>query len=268
MAGAQAPNASTMRPMSDPVRERWAAGEVALNAWSTFGGASAASVLAATGFDAVTVDLQHGMFGLDAAIACLQAVSATPAVPLARCRSNDLAEIGHLLDAGAYGIICPSIDTPDDAARFVAACRYPPRGRRSYGPTRAVLYGGPDYVAGADDTVLAIGMIESASALDHLDGILAVDGLDAVYVGPSDLAVSNGWQAPGVGPLDRELADALVHIVTRARAAGVPTGIFAQNLDHAVQCASWGYRLITPGSDVGLLRAAAAHRIARLRRGA
>ncbi len=241
--------------------------ELALTAWVSTGNAFVAELLGHSGYDAVTVDLQHGMFGLDAAIACLQAVSATPAVPLARCRSNDLAEIGHLLDAGAYGIICPSIDTPDDAARFVAACRYPPRGRRSYGPTRAVLYGGPDYVAGADDTVLALGMIESASALEHLDAILAVDGLDAVYVGPSDLAVSNGWEVPGVGPLDSELADALVHIVTRAGAAGVPAGIFAQNLDHAVQCASWGYRLITPGSDVGLLRAAAAERIATLRRG-
>ena len=249
------------------LQELLARDELALTGWVSTGNALVAELLGHSGYDAVTVDLQHGMFGLDAAIACLQAVSATPAVPLARCRSNDLAEIGHLLDAGAYGIICPSIDTPDDAARFVAACRYPPRGRRSYGPTRAVLYGGPDYVAGADDTVLALGMVESASALDHLDAILAVDGLDAVYVGPSDLAVSNGWEVPGGGPLDTELADALVHIVTRAGAAGVPAGIFAQNLDHAVQCASWGYRLITPGSDVGLLRAAATERIAMLRRG-
>ena len=195
------------------LQELLARDELALTGWVSTGNALVAELLGHSGYDAVTVDLQHGMFGLDAAIACLQAVSATPAVPLARCRSNDLAEIGHLLDAGAYGIICPSIDTPEDAARFVAACRYPPRGRRSYGPTRAVLYGGPDYVAGADDTVLAMGMVESASALDHLDAILAVDGLDAVYVGPSDLAVSNGWEVPGGGPLDTELADALVHIV-------------------------------------------------------
>ena len=191
------------------------------------------------------------MFGLDAAIACLQAVSATPAVPLARCRSKDLAEIGHLLDAGAYGVICPSIDTPDDAARFVAACRYPPRGRRSYGPARAVLYGGADYVAGADDTVLAIGMIESASALHHLDEILAVDGIDAVCVGPSDLAVSYGWEVPGIGPLGSELAAALVHVVTRAGGAGVPAGIFAQSLDHAVQFRGMGLPSDQPGQRRG-----------------
>jgi len=248
------------------LQELLARDELALTGWVSSGNAYVAEMLGHSGYDAVTVDLQHGMFGIEAAIACLQAVSATPAVPLARCRSNDLAEIGHLLDAGAYGVICPSIDTPEDAADFVAACRYPPRGRRSFGPARAVLYGGADYVAGADETVLAIGMIESTSALEHLDAILAVDGLDAVYVGPSDLAVSNGWEVPGGGPLGSELADALVHVVTRAGAAGVPAGIFAQNLDHAVQCASWGYKLITPGSDVGLLRAAAAERITTLRR--
>ena len=130
-------------------------------------------------------------------------------------------------------------------------------------PTRAVLYGGPDYVAGADDTVLALGMVESASALDHLDAILAVDGLDAVYVGPSDLAVSNGWEVPGGGTLDTELARRS-WTSSQGWGSGVPAGIFAQNLDHAVQCASWGYRLITPGSDVGLLRAAATERIAML----
>ena len=223
-------------------------------------------MLGHSGYDAVTVDLQHGMFGTETAIACLQAVSATPAVPLARCRSNDLAEIGHLLDAGAYGIICPSIDTPDDAARFVAACRYPPRGRRSYGPTRAVLYGGADYVAGADETVLAIGMIESASALDHLDAILAVDGLDAVYVGPSDLAVSNGWEVPGVG---RSAASSPMRSCTSSRGPGQRAFRPGSSLRTSITpCSawSWGYKLITPGSDVGLLRAAAAERIATLRR--
>ena len=248
------------------LRQLLARDELALTAWVSTGNAYVAEVLGHSGYDAVTVDLQHGMFGVDAAIACLQGVSSTPAVPLARCRSNDLAEIGHLLDAGAYGVICPSIDTPDDAARFVAACRYPPRGRRSYGPARAALYGGADYVAGADDTVLAIGMIESATALGQLDAILAVDGLDAVFVGPFDLAVSCGWEVPGTGVLGTELADALVHVVTRAGAAGVPAGIFAQGLDHAMQFAAWGYRLISPGSDVGMLRAEAAHRIATLHR--
>ena len=103
-----------MRP--NRLRELLARDELTLTAWVSTGNAFVAEVLGHSGYDAVTVDLQHGMFGLDAAIACLQAVSATPAVPLARCRSNDLAEIGHLLDAGTYGVICPSIDTPDDAA--------------------------------------------------------------------------------------------------------------------------------------------------------
>jgi 4-hydroxy-2-oxoheptanedioate aldolase len=252
-----------MRP--NHTAELLAAGELAINSWISNGDPYTAEVLGHCGYDAITVDLQHGMFGVESAIACLQAISATPATPLVRCRSNDAEDIGHLLDAGAYGVICPSIDSVADAERFVAACRYPPVGRRSFGPSRGLLFGGPDYPAKADESVLAIGMIESSVAIDHLDEILAVDGLDAIYVGPNDLALSSGWAMLGAGLAPEPLAQALQHIVSHARATGVPAGIFAPTAEQAVQFAGWGYQLITPGNDVGLLRAESARRIAMLR---
>ena len=148
-----------------------------------------------------------------------------------RCRSNDAEDIGHLLDAGAYGTICPNVDTASDAQRFVVACRYPPTGRRSFGPARGLLYGGPDYPAHADETVLAIPMIESPTAIENLDAILAVPGVDAIYVGPNDIAVSAGWEMLGTGLAPAALADGLQHIVSTARAAGVPAGIFAPSAE-------------------------------------
>lgn len=160
-----------MRP--NRLRELLGTRSLAVNAWLSNGNPYTAEVLGQCGYDAVTVDLQHGMFGVESAIACLQAISATPAIPIVRCRSKDAEDIGHLLDAGAYGVICPSIDSVDDAARFVAACRYPPTGRRSFGPSRGLLYGGTDYASYANDTVLTIGMIESPLAIERIDDILA-----------------------------------------------------------------------------------------------
>ncbi len=247
------------------LRELLSSRSLAINAWVSNGNPYTAEVLGHCGYDAVTIDLQHGMFGVESAISCLQAVSATPAVPIVRCRSNDAEDIGHLLDAGAYGVVCPSIDSVDDAARFVAACRYPPTGRRSFGPSRGLLYGGSDYPANADSTVLTIGMIESPAAVDRIDDILAVDGLDAIYVGPNDLAVTSGWEMLGTGLTPTALGDALQHIVDRATAADIPAGIFALTGEQAAEFAGWGYLLITPGNDVGLLRAESARRIAMLR---
>lgn len=252
-----------MRP--NQVRELLDNGDLALTAWLSTGTPYTAEVLGHCGYDAVTVDLQHGMFGVGAAISCLQAVSSTPAIPLVRCRSNDPEDIGHLLDAGAYGVICPAVDTVDAAARFVAACRYPPTGQRSFGPARGLLYGGSDYVDRSDSTVLAIAMIESVTAVEAIDAIVAVDGLDAVFVGPNDLAVAGGHAMLGERMPTSPLADVLQHIVERSRVAGRPAGIFAPTAEQAVLFESWGYQLITPGNDVGILRAEATRRLNLIR---
>ena len=237
---------------------------VAVCGWVSADSPYLAEVLSHAGFDTVVVDVQHGMFDVDRAVTLLQAVSAGPATPMARVPSLDAPVIGKLLDAGAYGIICPAVDTVDQAEAFVRAMRYPPTGERSYGPSRGLLYGGPDYAEHADDTVLAWAMIESATALADLDHILAVPGLDAVYVGPNDLALSLG-ERPGLLQPPPRTWDALAHIAARAAAAGVHAGVFSLDAGVGADLAALGYGLVTPGNDVGILRAAAAARIATVR---
>lgn len=250
-----------MRP--NRLRELLPSGRPVVNAWVSADSSYLAEVLSHSGFDCVTVDLQHGMFGLDRAIALLQAVSAGPAVPMARCPDLDPATIGKLLDAGAYAIICPTIDTPEDAETLARACRYPPRGSRSYGPSRGLLYGGPDYTDHADDTVLSWAMIESRQALDNLDAILATS-IDAVYVGPNDLALSLG-ERPGAAEPGPRVLDALGRIADSARQAGKYSGVFCADAGLARRMLDLGFGMVTPGNDIGILRAAAAQRVAAVR---
>jgi 4-hydroxy-2-oxoheptanedioate aldolase len=223
-----------------------------------------AEVQSYCGYDAVTVDLQHGMFGIDSAVTLLQAVSAGPATPLARCPSHDPATIGKLLDAGAYGIICPGVDDAAQAAAFVRACRYPPTGARSFGPSRGLLYGGPDYGAHADQSILTWAMIESAQAMSNLEAILDTPGLDGIYVGPNDLAFALG-EPPGQPEPPPRVADALVRIAEATNAAGRWAGIFCVDGSMARRMIDIGYQLVTPGNDVGIFRAAATQRIAAAR---
>lgn len=246
------------------LREALQRGETAVSGWVSVDSPYLAEVMSHSGYDAVTVDLQHGMFGVDRALALLQAVSGGPATPMARCGSLDPASIGKLLDAGAYGIVCPGVDTADQAAAFVAACRYPPAGQRSFGPARGLLYGGADYVEHADETILTWAMIESGTALENLDEILATPGLDAVYVGPNDLALALGEQPGQVHPPAAVMA-ALEHIAARARSAQRWVGAFTAEATVARLLVDLGYDLVTPGSDVGIFRQAVAERLATVR---
>jgi len=129
------------------LRTLFAKKKPALNGWASIGNSFVAELLADSGFDSVTVDLQHGLFSIESAVPMLQAISTTNAVPLVRCSENSLGEINKLLDAGAYGVICPLINSREDAEKFVRACHYSPRGGRSYGSARGVLYGGKDYLS-------------------------------------------------------------------------------------------------------------------------
>jgi 4-hydroxy-2-oxoheptanedioate aldolase len=246
------------------LRAELAAGRQVANAWLSSSATYSAEALSHAGFDAVTVDLQHGMFDVETAIGLLQALNAGPATPLARPTHNDPAQIGKLLDAGAHGIICPVVDTVADCERFVAACRYPPIGARSFGPSRGLLYGGPDYPATADREVMTWAMIESRAAVANLDGILAVEGLDAVFVGPNDLAYTYDIPA-AAGHFDDQLVPVLDEILDGAKAAGRPAGIFCLGYEQVQFAVERGWSLITPGNDIGMLQAEAARRLAWVR---
>lgn len=237
------------------VKARLAAGESIVNGWLAIPSSFSAEVVGMAGFDSVTVDLQHGMIGFESAMPMLQALSATPAIPMARVPGNDGPQIMRLLDAGAYGIICPMISTADDARRFVSACRYPPSGDRSFGPARGLLYGGPDYFAHANNEILTIGMIETQAGLDNLDEILSVQGLDGIYIGPNDLCLALG-QAPSAESTAPVVVETIAHICERVLAHKKVPGIFCSSGQAAAMRLSQGFRMVTPGNEAGLLNQA------------
>ena len=251
-----------MRP--NRLKQIFAAKQTAIGGWCAIPDSYAAEVMAHCGYDTVVVDLQHGPLYLDAAVPMLQAISTTDAVPMARCSANNFFEINKLLDAGAYGIICPMIDTASDARAFVSACRYPPQGTRSFGPTRGFLYGGPDYYAHANETLLAWAMIETPKGMENLDAICAVDGLDGVFVGPSDLSLALGvspspnWRKP-------PLSEALAKILAAAHAAGKLAGIFCVSAEFAVEMKAMGFDFVVHANDAAILREAAQRGVATIR---
>lgn len=246
------------------LKTRLAAGEPIVNGWLAIASAYSAEVMGHQGFDSVTVDLQHGMIGFDAAVAMLIALSSTPAVPLVRVSKNDYALVMQLLDAGAYGVICPMISTPQQAQDFASFCRYPPMGQRSFGPARGLLYGGADYFAHANTEILALAMIETQEAVGNIDAILATSGIDGIYVGPNDLSLAYNQQ-PASEPKDPALADLIVDLAARARAARRIAGIFCSSGTAAAQRLTDGFHMVTPGNDVGLLSGASKAAIATAR---
>lgn len=231
-------------------RERWAAGEAALGAWLAIPSPVVAEAVARLGFDYVCIDLQHGLLDDAAALAMLQSIACTDATPFVRVPSNDFAAIGRALDAGALGVIVPMIRTADDVRRAVAACRYPPVGERSFGPTRAAVSAGPDYFARANDLVACVPMLETREAIDSLDEILAVPGVDAVYVGPNDLSLALGQAPAPHNPPPYE--DAYRRIAKACEAAGIPAGIHAR-ASLAAQHRANGFRMITVSTDLSAL---------------
>lgn len=233
-----------MRP--NPVKTRLAEGQIVVNAWLSIGSSYSAEGAGHTGVHSVTVDLQHGMFSFQEALHMLQAISATPAVPMVRVPDLAPAQIMHLLDAGAYGVICPMISSREDAEALVAACRYPPHGNRSFGPSRGLLYGGPDYVTHANETVMAIPMIETAEAVERIDEILAVDGIDMLYVGPNDMAFAIEGHVRFPRPNSER---AMARVLDAAQKKGVSVGIFCSDAADAQKRVEQGFGLVTPGND-------------------
>lgn len=221
----------------------------AVNAWCSIPSSYVAEVVAHLGFDCVTIDLQHGVADYATAFAMLQAISTSPAMPMVRVPWNDPALLMRLLDAGAMGVICPMINTAEDARAFVGACRYPPLGYRSFGPNRAVQYAGPDYWRSANREVLLLAMIETRQGVENVDEILSVAGLDGIYVGPGDLSISYGAE-PNMRPTDDAVVEAIARIARSAAAAGLIAAIHTDGPKTARERLSQGFRLVTLQSDV------------------
>ncbi len=238
------------------LREIWAAGKPAIGGWCSLPGGFSAEMMASHGWDAVTIDTQHGLISYSEMLAMLQGISTTAAVPLVRVSWNAPGEIMRALDAGAYGVICPMINDVAECAAFVGACRYPPEGYRSSGPTRAAVYGGADYHAKANGEVLTFAMIETAAGLANVEAIVATPGLDGVYIGPSDLSLAIGGP-PGQDSDAPTLMAAFDKILAACKAAGVRVGVHTASVAYSQKMIERGFDLVTAGIDTRYMRAGA-----------
>ncbi|WP_241082030.1 HpcH/HpaI aldolase family protein [Achromobacter xylosoxidans] len=239
------------------------AGQPVVNGWLAIPSSLSTEIVANCDFDAATVDLQHGLIDFSHAVLMMQALSTTTVTPIVRPTSSNAVEIMHLLDAGAYGVICPQVDDHHIAEAVVAACKYPPMGSRSFGPPRGVLYGGNDYFHFANDEILVFVMIESKTAVANLDRILDVPGIDGVFVGPNDLSLTYGGPV-GCEP-GGEVGEIVEHIRAAASSRGYFTGIYCTDGEMVNRRIKQGFQLVNPGNDSSLLKNACNEQIAIVR---
>ena len=239
-----------MRP--NKIKQMWQEGKPVTLGWVSIANSFSAEVMARQGFDAMCIDLQHGTTGMSDLLAMLQAVSQTDATPVVRVPWNDPATIMKALDFGAYAIIVPLINTAEDAARAVAACRYPPTGMRSSGPIRAMHYGGADYLARADGEIVVIAMVETKEGLANLDAICATPGLDAIYIGPSDLSFALGLtpRMDNPDPLHLETCD---RIREAAHKHGKKACMHCASAEFAAGAIKRGFDLVMLTSDINCM---------------
>ena len=230
-----------MRP--NRLREIWAEGGAAVTGWLSVDSPFIAELLAHLPFDCLTLDMQHGLIDYQGAVQMLQAISTTGMTPTARIPWNDPAIIMKMLDAGIYGLICPMVNSKEEAEAFVGACRYPPKGYRSFGPRRATVYAGEDYPEYANETVVTMAMIETGDAVKNLEEILSVGELDAIYVGPADLSLSLTNQR-SFDYTDPELMAVLDHILVTAQKFGTPAGIHTGSPAFANQMIEKGFQFV------------------------
>lgn len=242
------------------LKQTWAEGRPTINGWLSIGNPFTAEIMAAQGYDSVTIDVQHGALDYSSVLPMFQAMRASGVVPMARVPWLEPGIVMKVLDAGAYGVICPMVNTPEQAAEFVSYLRYPPLGQRSFGPTRANFSAGANYAAEANGEILAFAMIETAQGMENLDAIAATPGLDGIYVGPADLTLglTQGRLTPGFDREEPEMIAALQEIVTACKKHGIRAALHCGTPEYAARAIGWGFDMTTVSGDSRLLAAAAA----------
>ena len=223
------------------------------NAWLTLNNPFLIELIGGAGWDCVTIDQQHGAGGNDSLLGCLTAARACGLPAIVRVADNDAGAIGRALDAGAQGVMCPAIANVEDAERFVQAVKYPPRGQRSFGPHRAHLQ--DDAFAAANDWTIACPQIETRGALDQLDDILALDGVDMVCFGPSGLSLALTGRLDSRAP---EVKKAMTQVLSKCREMSVIALVFADDLSDAKPLVADRCDVVAAGTDAGWFRQAAA----------
>ena len=250
--------------MKNRLREIWKRDEAALGGWLAVPNTFTAELMSRLGFDWLTIDMQHGLIDYQAALQMLQAMTASETVSMVRVPWNEPGIIGKVLDAGAEGVIVPMVNTREQSEAAAAACRYPPLGRRSFGPTRAALVGGSDYFDRANDEIICLIMIETQQALDNLDEILDVPGIDGVYVGPNDLSVSLGLP-PAPDHEAESFRSAIAAILEGCHQRGLTAGC-AGTTKQAPMRIEGGFRFVEVSRDAGSMARAAREDLRAIRK--
>lgn len=257
---------SKVKPLANtnPLKAAWSEGRTVFGLWSAIPSSFSVELVAGAGFDYVCVDQQHGIVDYASMVPMLQAIGAAGAAPITRVLSNDPYQIMKSLDAGALGVIVPLVNSAAEAERAVAACRYPPRGVRSYGPIRA------SHVIGSRDPkdlageALCIVMVETREGLERVEEIAATPGLDGIYVGPADLSLSLGLP-PTTNVTDPKHVEAVSKIKEVCKRSGIAAGIQAASGEWARKHAEAGFDMVTVATDAAILGAAARREAATAR---
>ncbi len=245
--------------------QKWADGQNTHGLWLSMGSWIAAEQCSGLDFDYINVDMQHGLGDYNDMLACLSALQRHEATPTVRVPWNEPGIIGRVLDAGAMGVIIPMVNSVAEAEAAVASCRYSPAGSRSFGPARAAMALGQGYYAEANEKIACIPMIETVQAIEALDDILDVPGINAVYVGPADLSISLGLP-PGSDQDDQSFNDALAAVVAGCQARGIMPGIHTTSA-LAAKRTEQGFRMMTITADNLSLQSGAKAALAQARSG-
>ncbi|MGI8553056.1 MAG: HpcH/HpaI aldolase family protein [Dehalococcoidia bacterium] len=244
-----------MRP--NTVKRMWQQNQATVGSWLALGNPLAAEIMAHMGFDWLVVDMEHNAIDISMTQQCFQAIGTTDTVPMVRVPWNDPQVIKRVLDIGAYGVVIPNIKNPEEAQQAVGACRYPPEGFRGMGTLRGRLYGGPDYTDHANEEIAVILMIEHIEAVENAEAIMDVPGIDAIFIGPNDLAASMGLPL-GLDNTHPDHVAAVRTVREAAKRRGIPLGIHCGTAEAVVQRIEEGFLWLAVSSDSGFLSAEAA----------
>jgi len=250
--------------VTNSLKQRLLGGGRAFGSWLHLAHPAATEAMASAGYDFLFIDNEHGPAALPDTLLLLQVLAGTKTAPVVRVPWNDPIYMKRLLDIGAASIMVPMIETAEQAKAAVAACRYPPRGIRGFGPWREMGRGTDmaDYIQCAHENLLIIGQIESAKAVANIDAIAAVEGLDLLYIGPNDLSGSVGHFRAFEHP---DVTKAIDRAFEGIRRAGKPAGIVPYGPHSTKDLFRKGYAMIAAGTDVALMRGAAAADVAAYR---
>ena len=248
------------------LKEIFKSGKSAVNGWLQIPNSFTAELMANQNWDSLTLDMQHGVIDYASAVGMLQAISTTNVVPMARVNWNEPGQIMKILDAGAYGIICPMVSNKKEAENFVKACMYPPDGIRSYGPIRGLVYGGNDYADKANQEILKFAMIETKESLENLNDIMKTPGLDGIYIGPADLSLAIGEKPSFDKPEGDPVYEVIMKILDHAKKNNIIAGIQNGQPEYAEKMIKKGFQLVTIGSDQRYMSAASKSALSKLKK--